>query len=122
MGMTIQAGADLRAFMTMTRSARAFAHVTRRFGRHLWDLARHGRGMDLRNGNALMARLMQRAEAEGVTFLTESPARDLLRDGDRVTGAVLATAQGPLTVGAARGVVLASGGWPHDRARCRKAG
>ena len=117
MGMTIQAGADLRAFMTMTRSARAFAHVTRRFGRHLWDLARHGRGMDLRNGNALVARLMQRAEAEGVTFLTESPARDLLRDGDRVTGAVLATAQGPLTVGAARGVVLASGGWPHDRAR-----
>ena len=45
MGMTIQAGPDLAAFMNVTRSPRAFAHVAHRFGRHLIDLARHRRGM-----------------------------------------------------------------------------
>lgn len=117
MGMTIQAGADLRAFLTMTRSARAFAHAGRRFGRHLWDLGRYGRGMDLRNGNALVAQLMMQAEAAGVRFLTESPARQLLKRDGRVTGAVLATPDGALSVRAGRGVVLASGGWAQDAAR-----
>jgi succinate dehydrogenase/fumarate reductase flavoprotein subunit len=35
MGMTIQAGPDLAAFMNIMRSPRAFAHVAHRFGRHL---------------------------------------------------------------------------------------
>ena len=117
MGMTIQAGPDLRAFMTMLRSFRAFAHVARRFGRHLWDLARHGRGMQLRNGNALVARLMLAASQAGVTFLTRAPAQSLLRDGDRIGGAVLAGPDGPLTVRARRGVLLATGGFAHDAAR-----
>ena len=64
-GMTIQAGADLRAFLTMRRSARSLAHVTMRVGRHLWDLARHGRAMQLRNGQALVARLMVAARDAG---------------------------------------------------------
>lgn len=34
-GLPIQAGADLRAFMTMTRSPRALLHVARRMMRHL---------------------------------------------------------------------------------------
>lgn len=117
MGMTIQAGADLRAFMTMTRSPRAFAHVTRRFGRHLWDLARHGRGMQLRNGNALVARLMRLAADAGVELLVNAPAVRLVQQNGRVTGAVLATPGGEVAVQARRGVVLATGGFPHDAAR-----
>ena len=53
MGMTIQAGPDLAAFMNVTRSVKAAAHVARRFTRHLTDLAIHKRGMQLRNGLAL---------------------------------------------------------------------
>lgn len=118
LGMTIQAGPDLRAFMTMLRSARSFAHVSRRFGRHLWDLARHGRGMQLRNGNALVARLMLAAEGLGVRFLTEAPAQELLRDaGGRVCGAVLGGPAGARRVTARRGVLLATGGFGHDAAR-----
>ncbi len=52
-GMTIQAGPDLRAFMTVMRSVKSLAYVTRRVTRHLLDLAFYGRGMQLRNGNAL---------------------------------------------------------------------
>lgn len=114
MGMTIQAGADLRAFMTVLRTPRAFAHVTRRLGRHLWDLARHGRGMQLRNGNALVARLIKAAADAGVTLLPAHPARELIVQQGRVCGAVLNGPQGPVTVLAARGTVLATGGWAHD--------
>jgi succinate dehydrogenase/fumarate reductase flavoprotein subunit len=116
-GMTIQSGADLRAFLTMTRSARSFAHVTRRVVRHGWDMARHGRGMQLRNGNALVARLLKLAQDSGVTLMVASPARALLRNGGRVAGARFDSPLGPVQVMAARGVVLATGGFPHDKAR-----
>jgi succinate dehydrogenase/fumarate reductase flavoprotein subunit len=117
LGMTIQAGADLRAFLTMTRSAPAFAHVTRRILRHFWHLARYGRGMDLRNGNALVARLLRAAADAGVDLRHDCPALRLTGDGARVTGAVLRIDGAEVEVTATRGVILASGGFPHDAAR-----
>lgn len=41
MGMPIMAGADLAAFLNMTRSPKALLHVIRRFTSHLYHLARH---------------------------------------------------------------------------------
>lgn len=117
LGMTIQAGADLRAFLTMTRSPRAFVHVTRRVLRHLWHLARYRRGMDLRNGNALVARLLRAAADAGVDLHHDCPALRLTGDGDRVTGAVLRIDGAEVAVTATRGVILATGGFPHDTAR-----
>jgi len=116
-GLTIQAGADLRAFMTMTRQPRAFAYVIRRMARHLWDLARHGRAMQLRNGSALVARLIRSAADLGVELRTGSPALRLLTEGDRVTGAVVGAGSAEQVIRARRGVVLASGGFPQDAAR-----
>lgn len=108
-GMTIQSGADLRAFLTMTRSARSFAHVTGRVLRHARDLALHGRGMDLRNGQALAGRLLRAALDLGVSLHPATPAEGLIIEGGRVMG--LHTPQGPLR--ASQGVVLACGGDPH---------
>jgi succinate dehydrogenase/fumarate reductase flavoprotein subunit len=119
MGMTIQAGPDLAAFMNVTRSPRAALHVARRFGRHLVDLASHGRGMQLRNGLALAARLLRSAANLGVALRTSSPAVRLLREGRTVRGAVLSTPSGEIEVRAHRGVVLAAGGFPHDPDRRR---
>jgi succinate dehydrogenase/fumarate reductase flavoprotein subunit len=116
-GLTIQSGPDLRAFMTMTRHPRAFAHVARRMTRHLWDLARHGRAMQLRNGQALVARLIRSAADLGVTFRVDSPAVRLLTEGERVIGAVLSKDGVEILIRAKRGVVLASGGYPWDAAR-----
>ncbi len=116
-GLTIQSGPDLRAFMTMTRSLKAFAHVARRMTRHLWDLARHGRAMQLRNGSALAARLIRIAADLGVTFHVQSPAVRLLTEGEGVIGAVLSKDGAEVPIRAHRGVVLASGGYPWDKAR-----
>ena len=41
----IMAGADLSAFLNLTRSLKAACHVARRFTRHLFDLPMHGRPM-----------------------------------------------------------------------------
>ncbi|UFN47677.1 FAD-dependent oxidoreductase [Roseomonas sp. OT10] len=117
LGMTIQAGPDLAAFMNVTRSPRAFLHVTRRLGQHLLDLARHGRGMQLRNGIALVGRLLRSAAELGVDLRTDAPALRLLREEGRVCGAVLGSPAGEVEVRARRGVVLAAGGYPHDLAR-----
>ena len=117
MGMTIQAGADLAAFMNVTRSARAFVHVAKRFSRHLLDLALYNRGMQFRNGLALAGRLVRSGADLGVEFLTSAPAIRLLRDGDAVCGAVLRTINGEVEVHARHGVVLAAGGFPRDDAR-----
>lgn len=113
-GMTIQAGADLRAFLTLTRSPRALAYATGRVLRHARDLARHGRGMDLRNGTALVARLMRSALDLSVDLRTGVQVAALTEDRGRVTGVRLGDGQ---VLTATRGVVLACGGYPHDAAR-----
>ncbi len=116
-GMTIQAGPDLRAFMTATRSVGSALHVARRLGVHLFDLARHGRGMQLRNGQALVGRLLRSALDVGVEVRVGHAVERLTREGDAVTGAVLRGPEGEVTVQAARGVVLATGGYPQDMDR-----
>lgn len=118
MGMPIMAGADLTAFLSMTRSFKALLHVGKRFTRHLWDLAWHGRAMQLVNGVALVARLAKSAQDLGVQLVHSAPAQQLILDAQGgVRGAVIRTPQGDRQVHARCGVVLAAGGFPHDVAR-----
>lgn len=116
-GLTIQAGPDLRAFMTATRSARSALHVARRLGWHLWDLARHGRAMQLRNGSALTARLIRSALDCGVDLRPGHGVERLVTGPHGVTGAVLRRDGRDIALRARRGVVLACGGYGQDLAR-----
>ncbi|WEZ86432.1 FAD-dependent oxidoreductase [Pseudomonas sp. NyZ480] len=116
MGMPIMAGTDLGAFLNMTRSPRAFLHVCKRFGRHLYHLARYGRAMHLVNGVALVARLAKSAQDLGVRLLESAPARHLLMEDGQVKGAVVTTPQGEMRI-RAKAVVLAAGGFPNDTKR-----
>ncbi|PKM32164.1 MAG: FAD-binding dehydrogenase [Gammaproteobacteria bacterium HGW-Gammaproteobacteria-12] len=78
MGMPIMAGADLAAFLNMTRSPGALLHVIRRFTTHLYHLARYGRAMHLVNGVALVARLARSAQDLGVQMMVSTPAQRLI--------------------------------------------
>lgn len=113
-GMTIQAGADLHSFMTMTRNIRSFFYATKRVLRHTRDLALHGRGMDLRNGAALVARLMQSALDLGVDWRVSTTVTTLLRSEGHVDGVQLTDGQ---IITARKGIILATGGYGHDSAR-----
>lgn len=119
-GMPIMAGKDLGAFLTLTRSWRSLLHVSKRFSRHLLDLALHGRAMHLVNGVALVARLARSAEDLEVLLWESAPAKRLLHQQGRVCGAVIDTARGPVSVHARKAVVLAAGGFANDIER-RKA-
>lgn len=120
MGMPIMAGADLSAFLNLTRSWSAAWHVTRRFSRHLLDLALRGRALQLVNGVALVGRLAKSAEDLGVQLWESAPVSELLYQDLRVCGAVVNSANGPVRIQARRGVVLAAGGFANDIER-RKA-
>lgn len=113
-GMGIAAGADMSHFFNATRSARSALHVAGRLARHARDLLLHGRAMQLVNGNALVARLVKSALDRGVILMENAPVTALRRNGGRVCGATLGAG---VEIVARRGVVLATGGFPHDRGR-----
>ncbi|MGR4070175.1 FAD-dependent oxidoreductase [Billgrantia sp. C5P2] len=120
LGMPIQAGPDLAAFLTATRSLKSFVHVARRLTRHCLDLARYGRAMQLVNGVALIGRLAKSAENLGVEMHVSSSAKRLIKEDERVTGVVVEGSQGQVTLRARCGVVLAAGGFPWDVERRRE--
>ncbi|MGO4852390.1 FAD-dependent oxidoreductase [Phaeovulum sp. W22_SRMD_FR3] len=113
-GMTIQSGPDLKAFMSMTRSLGSFAYVTRRVLRHFRDLALYRRGMDLRNGAALIGRLLKSALDAGVDLRVSQSVAELVEAEGRICGVRFADGQ---VIASRRGVVLACGGYGHDLAR-----
>lgn len=70
-----------------------------------------GSGVDLVDG------LVRAAEALGVRVMTRVAFEDLLVDGGRVVGVVAGSAGGRQSFLAARGVMLAAGGFTHDDVR-----
>ncbi|WP_019408257.1 FAD-dependent oxidoreductase [Pseudomonas psychrophila] len=116
-GMGIAGGADLNHFLNARQSPSSLLYAGKRLLRHARDLLRHGRGMHLVNGNALVARLLKSALECKVRLLTDTPVRELLREGERVAGARVESAGRLIEIRARRGVVLACGGFPHDRQR-----
>lgn len=116
-GLGIASGADLAHFLKATRSFTSARHVARRVGRHAWDLCRYRRAMQLVGGNALVAALLESALARGVTLLPSHAVTALTYASDRVSGARVETPEGERRISARCGVILACGGFPHDRAR-----
>lgn len=115
-GMGIAGGADMAHFFNATRSPRSALYAARRLLRHGWQRLRAGRGLHLVNGNALVARLLRSALDAGVRFQLNAPAVRLLQGPQGVSGAVLRSDGGEILVEAGA-VVLACGGFPHDRQR-----
>lgn len=112
---------DLKHFFRATKSLRSAFYVGRRLAGHLKELAQHGRGVRVTSGNALAARLAKSAFDLGIPILTGTKAVSLLSDEGAVRGARLSDAGGQWDLEARRGVVLACGGFPHDRDRIGQA-
>jgi succinate dehydrogenase/fumarate reductase flavoprotein subunit len=116
LGMGIMAGPDLTKFLSASQgNPKGIFHAGWRFGLHLLDLLTHRRNMQLVNGTALTGRLMKSADDLGVDLRVSTPAKRLLTDATgKVTGAVVRSPEGERRINAARGVVLAAGGFPND--------
>ncbi|MFV0383647.1 FAD-dependent oxidoreductase [Paracoccus sp. (in: a-proteobacteria)] len=121
LGMMIGSGKELLHFFNVTRSPVSALFVSGLFAKFLRDKAFHGRAMRLMNGNALVARLAKSCFDKDVPIWTRSPVEQLVKDEQgRVTGAIIDTPGGRVRVNAAKGVVMAAGGFPQDPVRRKK--
>ncbi|HRO95031.1 MULTISPECIES: FAD-dependent oxidoreductase [Micrococcaceae] len=121
-GMGIMAGKDLTTMLSASQwSPKGWAYAAGRVIPHVWDMVRKGRSMHLVNGTALTGRLMKSADDLGVDIRVNAPVQQLVRNTEgRVTGALVGGPDGGRYVRASRGVVLATGGFPHDVERRRQ--
>lgn len=111
---------DLMNVMNARKSMAALRYSAKLFGRYFADRLTHSRGTRLTMGNALMGRFLRSALDAGVTLWSNSPARRLLRDGQRVTGIVVEHEGREIEITARRGVVLATGGFSANPAMREK--
>lgn len=108
--------ADIPRLVDRYRSPGNLVHATKLVLRFVRDRLRYPRGTRLTMGNALVARLFHSLRKRDVEMLFNARVRDLLREGERVTGAVVDCEGRELRVFARHGVVLATGGIGHHRA------
>ncbi len=108
--------ADLARLLRRYRSLGDFVHSARLVLRYLADRLHFPRGTRLVMGNALVGRLYYSLKRNRVPILFGTALEEVLAEGGAVTGAVVAVPEGRLAVRVRRGVVLATGGFAHDRA------
>ena len=113
-GMMLGSGKELWHFLRAFKSFESFWYVAKRFGGHLLDVVRYGRGMTLTNGNALAGRLAKAAMDLDVPVWLNSTVKSLIVEGDAVVGANVVQDGKSLEIRVRRGVVLACGGFPYD--------
>ena len=102
---------EVGKFSATLKEVPAFVNTTKRLLAYGLDRLRFGRGAHLANGNALVGRLLRSALDAGVELWSSAPAVEVVMQGRDVTGAVIKREDTLVTVGARRGVVLASGGF-----------
>lgn len=113
--------ADLKHFFRATKSLTSFFYVAKRLANHLKELALYRRAVQVTSGNALAARLAKSALDLGIPILTGTPVRQVLTESGRVVGVLAESADGQQRLRARHGVVLATGGFPHDVRRIAQA-
>ena len=111
---------DIDTLLGAFRSPGNFISTLKLVGRYALDRLGHARGTRLLMGNALAARLLKSALDRSIPIRTGTRLVELLRDGSRITGVVVEADGQRLCLGARRGVVLATGGFPaSSEARAR---
>lgn len=106
---------DVFHLLNAKRSLRSAVHAGGLMLRDLRDrlfYRRFGRGTRLTGGNALVAKLYKSVLDLGVTVYRDTALVDLVSGDGRVTGVVIERGRRRETIPAARGVVLATGGFP----------
>jgi succinate dehydrogenase/fumarate reductase flavoprotein subunit len=111
-----QIGPDLEQFLHANSSLSSFGYVARRIARNYVERVLFGRGLELANGNALVARLLRSCALLGVEVWTGTAVTALAREQGRGISVVVSGPHSDVLVHAAEGVVLACGGFSHNAA------
>jgi succinate dehydrogenase/fumarate reductase flavoprotein subunit len=106
---------DIPRLIGRFRSPSNFIHSAGLFARYFTDRLRFPRGTRVTMGNALVGRLFYSLKKRNVPVLFGTAIIDLIGDRNRVTGARLNAGGIDIVVKARKGVVLATGGYAHNR-------
>jgi len=107
--------ADIARLIGRFKSFGNFIYSAKLFMRYLADRVKYPRGTRLMMGNALVARLFYSLRRRRVPIMFDAAIADLVGDRDGVTGARLKCGGKDILVRARRGVVLATGGYGHNK-------
>src|SRR4029077_6770945 len=77
-GMMLGSGKEIIHFLSARKLLAAELFVPRRLSKHAIDVMRHGRGMNLTNGNALAGRLAKSAFQLQIPLRLASPVRGMI--------------------------------------------
>lgn len=122
MGMMFNSSnADIKHFFSVTKSLKSFFYVTKRLLGHFKEVLFYKRGIQVTSGNALAARLAKSAFDLDIPIFTNAAAQKLIVENDRVVGAIVQGEKSPVTIKASNAVVIATGGFAHDKKRIQKA-
>src|SRR5947207_11775239 len=109
---------DIPVLLKPFASFRSFVAATKLLVRYATDRLRYRRGTRLVMGNALVARLFYSLRVGNVPIAFDARLIELVKDQDRVEGAVCDIGDKRQTIRARRGVILATGGFaPNDKLR-----
>lgn len=117
MGIAVGSNVEMKQLMSAGRSIKGMAFVARKLFKAFTETLRYGRPEPITRGRALIARLAVSAFDMGVELWLSAPAVKLLHQDGRVTGLVVNRDGVPTEITARRGVIMASGGFPHDDKR-----
>jgi succinate dehydrogenase/fumarate reductase flavoprotein subunit len=106
---------DIPRLLGRFASVANFVYSAKLFARYLSDRRTYSRGTRLMMGNALVARLFYSLRKQRVPILFGAAITNLLGDGGGVRGARLRVGEQEFMVGARTGVVLATGGYAHNK-------
>jgi hypothetical protein len=107
---------DIPRLLGRFRSRANFVHSAKLLARYLADRLRYGRGTRLMMGNALVARLLYSLRKRNAPIRFGAAITDVIVDAQGVHGARLRDGSDEIVVKTRRGVVLATGGFGHNRA------
>jgi succinate dehydrogenase/fumarate reductase flavoprotein subunit len=106
---------DISRLLGRFQSAANFIYSAKLFARYLGDRMKYPRGTRLMMGNALVARLFYSLRKRNVPILFDAAIVGLVGDRNGVTGARLNAGGKDILVTARKGVVLATGGYAHNK-------
>jgi succinate dehydrogenase/fumarate reductase flavoprotein subunit len=106
---------DIPHLRKFGRSFRSTLRALRLVSQYAWQRLGAPRGTTLHLGNALAARLYASLLARNVELLFGATVEHLLIKGDAIRGVQVADSSGTRRIVARKGVVLATGGFSHDK-------
>ena len=106
---------DIPRMIGRFKSVSNFVYAAKLVLRFFADRLRYPRGTRIMMGNALIARLFYSLRKRNVPILYNASIVDILGDGKGVTGARIRVDGQETVVKARRGVVLATGGYAHNK-------